>query len=324
MNTGSMRRCAAIVGVSLLAANAAVAQEFPQRPVRMVVPFAPGGGTDVTARLVAGRLSERIGQPVLVDNRPANSGIVGAEIVARAVPDGHTLLVASVTFAISTALQKNLPYDGLRDFAPVTMLISAPMGLLVHPSAPAKTTAEFIAWAKREPGRLNYGSSGAGSIAHLATEHFSAMAGIRMTHVPYKGVAAFTAAQLGNEIQLGMGNLFSTQSLWKSGRLRLIAHTGARRLDALPDVPTVAESGLPGFEAAIWYGFLAPGRTPATRVARLQREIAAIARAPDVQSQLVAQGNDVVASTPADFSRSMREEVRRWGELGRTLGVRLD
>lgn len=314
----------ALACASLMATGTALAQEFPSRPVRMVVPFAPGGGTDVTARLVAGRLAERVGQPVLVDNRPANSGIVGAEIVSRAVPDGHTLLVASVTFAISTALQKNLPYDGLRDFAPVTLLIAAPMGLLVHPSAPAKTTAEFIAWAKREPGRLNYGSSGAGSIAHLATEQFSAMAGVRMTHVPYKGVSAFTAAQLGNEIQLGMSNLFSTQSLWKSGRLRLIAHTGARRLEALPDVPTVAESGLPGFEATIWYGFLAPGRTPAALVDRLQREIAAIVRAPDVQSQLVGQGNDVVASTPAEFVRTLREEVRRWGELGRQLGVRLD
>jgi tripartite-type tricarboxylate transporter receptor subunit TctC len=314
----------ALACASLLAAGTAFAQAFPSRPLRMVVPFAPGGGTDVIARLVAGRLAERVGQPVLVDNRPANSGIVGAEIVSRAVPDGHTLLVASVTFAISAALQKNLPYDGLRDFSPVTLLISAPMGLLVHPSAPAKSTAEFIAWAKREPGRLNYGSSGAGSIAHLATEQFAAMAGIRMTHVPYKGVAAFTAAQLGNEIQLGIANLFSTQSLWKSGRLRLIAHTGARRLDALPDVPTVAEGGLPGFAAAIWYGFLAPPRTPTPLVERLQREIAAIARSPDVQSQLVAQGNDVVASSPSEFSRTLREEVQRWGELGRQLGVRLE
>jgi tripartite-type tricarboxylate transporter receptor subunit TctC len=259
------------------------AQAYPTRPVRLIVPFAPGGGTDVTARLIGSRLSQRLGQPVVVDNRPAASGVVGADLVAKAVPDGHTLLTASVTFVISAALQKGLPYDAFRDFAPVTMLIAAPMGVLVHPSVPARNVAELVAQAKGQPGKLNFGSSGPGSIAHLSTEVMNSMAGVKMTHVPYKGVAAFTAAILSNEIQVGLANLFSTESLWKSGRLRLIAHTGTRRLETLPDLPTVAESGVPGFDSSIWYGFLAPAKTSPAIVQQLYREIRAIAETPDVR-----------------------------------------
>jgi tripartite-type tricarboxylate transporter receptor subunit TctC len=300
------------------------AQAYPTRPVRLIVPFAPGGGTDVTARLIGSRLSQRLGQPVVVDNRPAASGVVGADLVAKAVPDGHTLLTASVTFVISAALQKGLPYDAFRDFAPVTMLIAAPMGVLVHPSVPAKNVAELVAQAKGQPGKLNFGSSGPGSIAHLSTEVMNSMAGVKMTHVPYKGVAAFTAAILYNEIQVGLANLFSTESLWKSGRLRLIAHTGTRRLETLPDLPTVAESGIPGFDSSIWYGFLAPAKTSPAIVQQLYREIRAIAETPDVRQILLAQGNDVVANTPEAFAKFMRAESSRWGEAGRRLGVSIE
>jgi len=300
------------------------AQAYPTRPVRLIVPFAPGGGTDVTARLIGSRLSQRLGQPVVVDNRPAASGVVGADLVAKAVPDGHTLLTASVTFVISAALQKGLPYDAFRDFAPVTMLIAAPMGVLVHPSVPARNVAELVAQAKGQPGKLNFGSSGPGSIAHLSTEVMNSMAGVKMTHVPYKGVAAFTAAILSNEIQVGLANLFSTESLWKSGRLRLIAHTGTRRLETLPDLPTVAESGVPGFDSSIWYGFLAPAKTSPAIVQQLYREIRAIAETPDVRQILLAQGNDVVANTPEAFAKFMRAESSRWGEAGRRLGVSIE
>jgi tripartite-type tricarboxylate transporter receptor subunit TctC len=300
------------------------AQAYPTRPVRLIVPFAPGGGTDVTARLIGSRLSQRLGQPVVVDNRPAASGVVGADLVAKAVPDGHTLLTASVTFVISAALQKGLPYDAFRDFAPVTMLIAAPMGVLVHPSVPARNVAELVAQAKGQPGKLNFGSSGPGSIAHLSTEVMNSMAGVKMTHVPYKGVAAFTAAILSNEIQVGLANLFSTESLWKSGRLRLIAHTGTRRLETLPDLPTVAESGIPGFDSSIWYGFLAPAKTSPAIVQQLYREIRAIAETPDVRQILLAQGNDVVANTPEAFAKFMRAESSRWGEAGRRLGVSIE
>jgi tripartite-type tricarboxylate transporter receptor subunit TctC len=315
---------AMLVALSLISPPNLFAQTYPTKPIRLIVPFAPGGGTDVTARYMGTRLSEKIGQPVVVDNRPAASGVVGADLVAKATPDGHTLLVVSVTFVISAALQKGLPYDGVRDFAPITLLISAPLGLLVHPSVPAKTVKELIAHAKANSGKLNYGSSGAGSIAHLATELLDNMAGVNMTHIPYKGVAAYTAAQLGNEIQVGLTNLFSTASLWKSGRLRLLAHSGSRRIDTLPEVPTISESGVPGYDATIWYGFMAPAKTPRQVVLKLHREIVAIAHAPDAHQLFVSQGNEVVANTPEEFAQVIRREAEKWGGIGRRLGVTID
>jgi tripartite-type tricarboxylate transporter receptor subunit TctC len=249
---------------------------------------------------------------------------MGADLVAKATPDGHTVLVVSVTFVISTALQKGLPYDGVKDFAPVTLLISAPLGLLVHPSVPAKTVGELIAHAKANPGKLNYGSSGPGSIAHLSTALLDSMAGISMTHIPYKGVAAYTAAQLGNEIHVGLTNLFSTASLWKSGRLRLIAHSGAKRMDTMPELPTIAESGVPGYEATIWYGFMVPAKTPRPIVLKLHRDIVAIARTPEAHQLFVSQGNDVVANTPEEFAHVIKTEADKWGTIGRRLGVTLD
>jgi len=315
---------AAVAASTCLCAGAAFAQSYPSKPIRLVVPFAAGGGTDVTARYVGTRLSEKMGQPVVIDNRPAASGVMGADLVAKAAPDGHTLLVVSVTFVISAALQKGLPYNGVDDFAPITLLISAPLALLVHPSVPAKSVKELIVHAKANPGKLNYGSSGSGSIAHLATELLNSMTGTRMTHIPYKGVAAYTTAQLGNEIQIGMSNLFSTMPQWKAGRLRLLAHSGAQRIPAMRELPTIAQSGVPGYEATIWYGFMAPARTPRTIVQKLHREIVAIARTPDAHQLFVSQGNDVVANTPEEFANVIRIEADKWGSIGRRLGVMLD
>jgi tripartite-type tricarboxylate transporter receptor subunit TctC len=306
-----------------LAAFPAAAQTYPIKPIRLVVPFAPGGGTDLTARYVGTKLSEKLGQPVIVDNRPAASGVVGADLVAKATPDGHTVLVVSVTFVISSALQKGLPYS-ISDFAPITLLISAPLGLILHPSVPAKNVKELVAYAKANPGKLNYGSSGAGSIAHLSTELLNSMAGLRMTHVPYKGVAAYTTGQLGNEIQIGMSNMFSTMSHWKSGRLRLIAHAGSKRMEAMPDVPTIAESGVPGYEAIIWYGFMAPAKTPRAIVQKLHHEIVEIAHTAEARQLLVSQGNDVIANTPEEFAQVITSEWTKWGDTGRRLGVTLD
>ena len=315
---------AVILALAAVGFGSACAQSYPSKPIRLIVPFAPGGGTDVTARYMAAKLTEKLGQPVIVDNRPAASGVVGADLVAKANPDGHTVLVVSVTFVISSALQKGLPYDGTRDFAPITLLIASPLGLMLHPAVPAKSVKDFVAYAKANPGKLNYGSSGPGSIAHLSTELFNSMAGVRMTHIPYKGVAAYTTAQLANEIQVGMSNMFSTQSHWKSGRLRLIAHGGSKRMEALPDVPTIAEAGVPGYEAIIWYGFMAPVKTPRAIVQKLQREIAAIAAAPDARQTFVSQGNDVIANTPEEFAKVIKAEAAKWGDTGRRLGVTLD
>jgi tripartite-type tricarboxylate transporter receptor subunit TctC len=297
---------------------------FPSRPIRMIVPFAPGGGSDVLARMIGPRLTERLGQPVVVDNRPAASGVVGADLVAKAAPDGYTLLGTTVTFVISGTLHKNLPYDAFKDFAPVTLFISSPFGLLLHPSVPARTVKEFIAYAKANPGKLLYGSSGPGSSPHLSAELFNSMAGLKMTHVPYKGISPAITAQLGNEVQVTFSNIFSTLGHWKAGRLRLVAHGGMKRVESYPDIPTIDESGLPGFESRNWYGYAAPAKTPQPVIGRLHKEFAAVAALPDIRQTLVSQGNDVVASTPQEFARAIKAEADRWGAVGRKLGITLD
>ena len=311
--------------VSCLASDTVCAQGgFPNRPVRVVVPFAPGGGSDVLARMLGPRLSDRLGQPVVVDNRPAAAGIVGADLVAKAAPDGHTILATTPSLVISGVLQKGLPYDAFKDFTPITLVINTPFGLLLHPAVPAKTVKEFIAYGRANAGKLNYGSSGPGSSPHLVTELFNSMAGLQMTHVPYKGIAQAITAQLGNEVQVSFSNMFSTMGHWKAGRLRLVAHAGTKRRDSIPDVPTIAEAGVPGFEAYNWYGYVAPAKTPRPVIQRLYKEFVAVAHLPEVRQLLAAQDNDPVANTPEEFARIIRAEADKWGGIGRTLGVKLD
>ena len=315
---------AVMLGALLAAGAAHAADTYPTKPIRLIVPFPPGGQTDVVARTLSLKLADSFGQPVVVDNRPAASGVVGADLVAKAAPDGHTLLGTTVTFVISGTLHQGLPYDAFKDFAPVTLFISSPFGLLLHPSVPAKTVKEFIAYARANPGKLLYGSSGPGSSPHLAAELFNSMAGLKMTHVPYKGISPAITAQLGNEVQVTFSNIFSTLGHWKAGRLRLVAHGGARRGEAFPDIPTIIESGLPGFESRNWYGYAAPAKTPRPIVDRLHREFAAVAALPEIRQTLVSQGNDVVASTPQEFGRAIKAEADRWGAIGRKLGVTLN
>lgn len=305
------------------ASAAGAPADYPNRPIRVIVPFSPGGGSDLTARYVGQRLSDKFGQPVVIDNRPAASGIVGTEIVANAVPDGYTLLLVFSTHAQSAQLFTKLPYDPIKDFAPVTEVISTPLVMLIHPSLPAKTVPEFIAYAKANTGKLNYGTSGPGSSPHLAAELFASMAGIKMTHIPYKGVAPYITAQLGNEVQLSYANMFSTMPHWKSGRLRLIAVTGSKRSQTIPDAPTLAET-LPGYEALIWYGYLAPAKTPRPIVDKLHKEIAAIVNTPEVRQYFIAQGNDPVANTPAEFAKVIKADAEKWGAIGKRIGVKLD
>lgn len=304
--------------------TAHAADNYPYRPIRVIVPLAPGGGSDYTARFIGQRLAERVGQQVVVDNRPGASGILGTDLVAKANPDGYTILLAYSTHAQSAQLFKKLPYDPIKDFAPVTSVIATPLGMILHPAVPAKTVKEFIAYAKSSAGKLNYGSSGPGSSPHLTTELLASMAGFQMTHVPYKGVAQYITAQIGNEVQFTFSNMFTTMPHWKSGRLRLVATSGTRRSEAMPDIPTVAEAGVPGFDSLTWYGYLAPARTPRSAVDKLHKEITAIVNSPEVRKTFVEQGNDPVGSTPEEFGKVMREDAEKWGAIGRKLGVVLE
>jgi len=311
--------------VWVLATGAVWAQDkYPSRPIRLVIPFAPGGGSDVTARLLAPRIAERLGKPVVIDNRPAASGVVGADIVAKALPNGYTLLGTTVTFVINGTLQKGLPYDAFKDFTPITQVIVSPFGLLLHPSIPAKTVKELIAYARANPGKLLYGSSGPGSSPHLSAELFLSMAGLSMTHVPYKGIAPAITAQLGNEVQIAFSNIFSTLGHWKAGRLRLVAHGGAKRIESFPDIPTIAESGLPGYESSNWYGYVATARTPPAIIRTLNQAFVAAVNQPEVRKILIAQGNEVIANTPEEFERVIQADAKRWGGIGRKLGIQLD
>ena len=311
-------------GIASVMAAQPAPREYPGRPIRIIVPLAPGGGSDYTARFIATRLSERVGQPVIVDNRPGASGILGTDMVAKASPDGYTLLLAYSTHAQSAQLFSKLPYDPIKDFAPVTIVISTPLTMQLHPSVPAKTVKELIAYARQNEGKINYGSSGPGSSPHLTTELFNSMAGIRMTHIPYKGVGQYITAQLGNEIQFSFANMFTTMPHWKAGRLRLIATSGARRLEAMPDLPTIAEAGVPGFVSDTWYGFMAPGKTPRPIVNKLQQEIRAITLSPEVKKLFVEQGNEPLANSPEEFAKIIRIDADKWGAIGRKLGVKLD
>jgi tripartite-type tricarboxylate transporter receptor subunit TctC len=318
----AMTACLSGACIAAQAADTA-ANAYPNRPIRVIVPLAPGGGSDYTARFIAPRLSDRLGQPVVVDNRPGASGILGTDLVAKANPDGYTLLLAYSTHAQSAHLFEKLPYDPLKDFAPITIVIVTPLTMQLHPAVPAKTVKEFIAYAKQNEGKINYGSSGPGSSPHLTTELFDSMAGIRMTHIPYKGVAQYITAQLSNEIQFSFSNMFTTMPYWKAGRLRIVATTGPKRMEALPDLPTIAES-LPGFESLTWYSFMAPAKTPRAIVNKLQQEIHAIVFSPDVKKQFIDQGNEPLGNTPDEFAKIMKSDADKWGAIGKKLGVKLD
>ena len=316
-----VRWLVALAGAAVL--NCA-AQEYPARPVRIVVPFSPGGGTDIVGRILAQRLSERLGQSFFVENRPAGSGIIGADLVAKAQADGHTLLFAFSSLASSAKLYSQLPYDPLGDFAPVVLATTSPLVFYIHPSIPARDIQEFSAYAKANPGRLNYGSSGLGSSPHLATELLMSMAGIQMTHVPYKGIAPAVAGQLANDVQASFTPVSVGMPHAKAGKLRAIGTGGLQRSAVRPDVPTIHESGLAGFEVIGWWGMLAPAKTPRPVVGLLNREIRAVLDLADVRRILLEQGMDPAAGTPEQFGALIRSDMDKWGDVGKRLGVRLD
>jgi len=324
-----MRSLTTGFGAALLAVSAAFAtaaeQAYPTRPLRFVVPFAPGGGADLMARLAGAKVGESFGQQVVIDNRAGAAGNIAAEVVAKSAPDGYTLFLPTVAQAISASLYRKLNYDLLRDFAPVTQLAATPFILSVNLSLPASSVKELIALAKSQPGKLSYGSSGNGGPSHLGTEMFKSRAGIDMRHIPYKGGVPAAIDLMAGQIQV----LFNTPPVIlphsRSGRLRALGVTSLKRIPAAPELPTVAEAGaLPGFEMVTWYGVLVPAGTPAGVVTRLHTAFAAALKAPDVRDRLVNENLDVVGSSPAEFAAYVKAEVPKWAKVVKESGARID
>ena len=299
-----------------------IAQGYPDKPIRLVCPSAPGGTTDYVARLVGQKLTEAWSKQVVVDDRPGAGGIIGTEMVARSAPDGYTLLLGSITtHAVNPALHPKLPFDPVKDFQPVSLVVSSPQLLAVHPSVPVKTVKDLIALAKANPGKLNYGSAGAGNSSHLVVELFKSITGINVTHVPYKGSGPATTAMVGGEVQMIITGVVALYPHVKSGRLRAIAVTSANRAAALPEVPTIAESGVPGFDVSSWFGVFLPARSPQPIVAKLNAEIRKMVQVPDVRQRLIDQGADPASNTPEQFAGFVKAEMLRWGKVVRDVGA---
>ncbi len=309
----------------LLACSGVVhAQAYPYKPIRIVIPYPPGGGTDIVIRAVSGRLSERLGQPVVVDNRGGATGTIGSESVAHAAPDGYTLLAhTNAGITILPHLNKQLPYDPIRDFAPVTMAASSPYLMVVNPKVPATNVAQFIALAKAKPGELNFASSGNGASTHLAGLLFCRMAHINMVHIPYKGSGPATTELLAGQVQMRFSSIPPVLQQVRAGRLRALAVTSTKRFALVPEVPTVAET-VPGFEVLSWYGVFAPTGTPAAIIKKLNADFAAALNSPDVKALLATDGSEVVASSPEYFNKAIRAEYARWAPVVKESGAKID
>jgi tripartite-type tricarboxylate transporter receptor subunit TctC len=304
------------------AASATLAQsDYPTRPVRIVVPSSPGGGTDILTRLLTPQLTERLGQPAVVDNRPGAGSIIGNELVAKAAPDGYTLLMGISTLAILPAMHKKLSYDALRDLAPITQAIAAPNILVVHPSLPVRSVKELIAFARKRPGELNFASAGLGTNPHLSMELFLSMTKLKMVHVAYKGLGPAVIDLLAGHVVVATATMLTGLPHVKSGRLRGLGVTGATRSHVLPDLPTVAEAGVPGYEAVQWYGLFAPAQTPKQIITKLHAAMTGTLKAPAVAEKLAADGVQAVANTPDEFARFLRSETDKWGKVVRGAGI---
>ena len=327
-NTPSARLSAALSALALgLAAwlpSPAFTQPYPSRPIRFVVPFAPGGGGDIVVRSVAQQMTSRLGQTVVVDNRSGAGGNVGTEIVARAAPDGYTLLMANVApMAINVSVYSRLPYDPVRDFTAISLMASFPNLLVVHPAVAARSVAELVALAKSRPGELTYASAGAGSTTHLSAELLRMHTGIQLVHVPYKGGGPALIDLIAGQVTMYFGSMPASLPHVRSGRLRALAVTSRERSAAAPDIPTVAESGFPGFEAVTWIGLVAPARLSAAIVQRLHAETVAILALPEVRSRMLPLGADPKTNTPQEFAAYIAAEIAKWSKVVRDAGISL-
>jgi tripartite-type tricarboxylate transporter receptor subunit TctC len=320
-------RLIARLSASLLAAAfaaPALAQSYPAKPVRIVVPYPPGGPNDIVARTVGQKLSEQLGQPVIVDNKPGASGNIGAESVAKSPADGYTLLLLTTGHTINPSLYPKLGYDLEKDLAPVTQLTAGPMVVIVNPSLPAKNIKELISLAKAKPGSLNFGSAGNGSSTHLAPELFSSMAGIKMNHIPYKGSAPALTDLMAGQIQVAFDFMISAMPHVKSGKIKALAVTSATRSPVAPDLPTVAESGVPGFEVIGWNGLVAPARTPKEIIAKLNAELKKALDQPDTKERFAAQGFSATWTTPEKFGAYIESEHAKWAKVVKDSGAKID
>lgn len=319
----SLLRIIAFV-IASAACGLAAAQTYPAKPVRMLVPFPPGGGTDYTARLIAQKLTEMWGQPLVIENRPGASTTIASEIVARAAPDGYTLIMASTNHTINPSLYPRIPYDTIKDFAPVTVAVSSSYVLVVHPSLPVKTVKELIALARSRKGEINYASSGSSGPQHIAGELFKMMANVDMTHVPYKGGGPASIAIVGGHVEVMFSTPVSALPHIKTGKLRPLGLTGLKRSDAFPGVPTIAEAALPGYEAVTWWGLLAPARTPREIVMKIYGDTAKVLQLPDTREKLAREGVNPVGSTPEQFAAMIQEDIVKMGKIVKAANMKID
>jgi tripartite-type tricarboxylate transporter receptor subunit TctC len=310
-----------LILLTLLAATAS-AQEYPIKPIRLIVPFAPGGPTDIMSRAISERITSRLGQQLVIDNRAGAGGSIGSEIAAHSAPDGYTMLLGHIgTHAINVSLYTRTGYDPVKDFAPITMIATLPLGLWVNASVPAGSVKELVALAKAKPGSLNFGSAGSGGPTHMAGEMLKAMAHVDIVHVPYKGNAASLTDLVAGRVQMMFSNLLTASPHARAGKLRGLAVTSARRSPQAPELPTVAESGVPGYDLTPWYGVLFPAGTPRAIVMRLNREIGGILTAPEMADRFRAQGIDLVTSTPEAFAALIKSEIPKWRKVVKDSGA---
>jgi tripartite-type tricarboxylate transporter receptor subunit TctC len=295
--------------------------DYPSRTVRIVVPSQPGGGTDIVARVLANHYSKALGQPFVIDNKPGAGNMIGIEAAARSTPDGYTLLTVPATLALNTVLYKKVPYHPVKDFAPITLAATAPLVLIVNPSLPAQSLAEFIALAKREPGKMSYGTAGIGTAPHLCMELLKSMAGIDLVHIPYKGTAPAAGDVAGGQIAAMFATALTARPMIDGGRVRALAVSGPQRVQALPGVPPVAEAGVPGYAAMQWYGLLAPAGTPPTVIARLNAEALRALKSDEMRERLAADGAEPQGSTPEEFGALIRSELDKWTRVTRAAGI---
>jgi len=316
-----------LTSIALLATlqvGLASSSDFPVKPIRVIVPYAPGGGTDTTGRILAQKLTDKLGQSVIVDNRPGAAGIIGSDIVAKAAPDGYTLLVVAGAHAINPSLYRKLPYDTVKDFAPVAFLVTAPNILVVNTSIPANSVKELIALVKAKPGQLSFGSGGIGQTPHLAGELFKSMAGVTINHIPYKGGAPATTDLIGGRISMMFGGMVLTLPYVKAGRLRALATTGATRSKAVPDLPTIAESGLPGYEADEWFGAFAPASTPRNILQKLNTNTRDILVTPDAQQQFAGLGAEFVDMNVREFADFVKKQIAKWANVVKDANIQAE